>query len=80
MNPLKNFRWWRRWRGGRWARVTGWLWGVRWVRIPRACVERPDEDYYIGVDLAKDDSDTTVMYEHPLGKPSRHWPSSRERE
>ena len=29
---LSQFRWYRRWRGGYWARVTGWLWGTRWVQ------------------------------------------------
>lgn len=38
-------RWWRRLRGGRWARVTGWFWGQRWVRVSDACVERVDEDW-----------------------------------
>ena len=42
---LGNFKWYRRLRGGRWAKVTGWLWGKRWVRVPQECVERVDEDW-----------------------------------
>lgn len=29
---LSHFRWWRRWRRGCWYQVTGFMWGVRWVR------------------------------------------------
>lgn len=42
---LSYFRWWRWLRGGRWARVTGWLWGKRWVQIPQECVEPHDEHH-----------------------------------
>lgn len=35
----------RRLRGGKWARVTGWLWGHRWVRVPCECKEQTLEDY-----------------------------------
>lgn len=38
-------RWWRRLRGGRWAQVTGHLWGKRWVRVTDECVERCEEDW-----------------------------------
>lgn len=41
---LSNFRWYRRWRGGKWAKVTGWLWGKRWVYCPQS-VEQVDENY-----------------------------------
>lgn len=39
------FRWYRKFRGGRWARVTGWFFGKRWVRVPDDCRERVDEDW-----------------------------------
>jgi hypothetical protein len=42
---LSRFKCYRRWRGGRWARITGWFWGKRWVRVPNECVETIDEDY-----------------------------------
>ena len=41
---LSNFRWYRRWRGGKWAKVTGYLSGQRWVHCP-ASVEQVDENY-----------------------------------
>lgn len=40
MNILANFFWYRRWRGGHWARVTGFFWGKRWIRVHKSCVER----------------------------------------
>lgn len=42
---FSHFQWWRRLRGGRWAKVTGWLWGFRWIRVGPECVERVDESY-----------------------------------
>lgn len=42
---IANFKWWRRYRGGRWARVTGLLWGLRWVRMPDSSIEPCEEDY-----------------------------------
>jgi len=45
MTMLANFQWYRRLRGGRWARVCGWFWGKRWVWVPHECVERVDEDW-----------------------------------
>jgi hypothetical protein len=42
---LSRFRRYRRWRGGKWARVTGMFWGQNWVRVTNECVERVDEDY-----------------------------------
>jgi hypothetical protein len=45
MNPLANFKWYRRMRGGRWATVCGMVWGRRWIRLPDACVERAEEDW-----------------------------------
>lgn len=42
---ISRFKCYRRWRGGRWARVTGLLWGRNWVRVSDACVERVDENY-----------------------------------
>lgn len=38
---LGHWRWYRRWRGGRWARVTGYVWGYRWVRLPPQAVIPP---------------------------------------
>jgi len=40
-----RFQWYRRWRGGRWAQVTGMFWGKNWVRVPRECVERVEEEW-----------------------------------
>ncbi len=42
---MGRFAWWRRLRGGRWGRVTGYFGGRRWVRVPDTCVERIEEDY-----------------------------------
>ena len=42
---MGNFRWYRRLRGGRWARVTGLMFGMRWIRVPPECVERCEEDW-----------------------------------
>ena len=38
--PLSYLRWYRRWRGGRWARTS-----KNWLRVSDACVERIDEDW-----------------------------------
>lgn len=35
---LGNLIWYRKWRGGKWGRVTGWLWGKRWVKLSREAV------------------------------------------
>ena len=40
-----DWRIYRRLIGGRWATVTGFLWGRRWVRVPDECVERIEEDW-----------------------------------
>jgi hypothetical protein len=42
---IQNFQFYRKLRGGRWARVTGFLWGFRWIRVTSECVERIDEEY-----------------------------------
>ncbi len=42
---LARFSRWRRARGGRWATVTGFLYGRRWICVGPLCVERVDEDY-----------------------------------
>lgn len=46
---LKNFKWYRRWYGSRWARVMGWysgtLVGQRWVYVPYARDELVEEIY-----------------------------------
>lgn len=34
MNFWVNFKRYRRWRGGKWALITGLLWGMNWVRFP----------------------------------------------
>jgi hypothetical protein len=31
--------------GGRWAQVTGFCYGKRWVRVPRHCEDEVDEDW-----------------------------------
>lgn len=35
----------RKLRGGEWARITGWLWGQRWVRVGCECKESVEENY-----------------------------------
>lgn len=30
---LARLQWYRRWRGGKWGRVTGFLWGTNWIRV-----------------------------------------------
>lgn len=40
---LKHFYWYRRLRGGAWARVTGYVWGYRWVRLPPGQENHADE-------------------------------------
>lgn len=42
---MNSFQWYRKWRGGRWAKVTGYFFRYRWVRVPDECVERVDEDW-----------------------------------
>ncbi len=42
---LRNYRWYRRLIGGRWAQVSGLLWNKRWVHISDECVETADEDW-----------------------------------
>lgn len=42
---LSSFRWYRKLRGGRWAQVTGYMWGKRWIQVSDECVERVDEDW-----------------------------------
>jgi hypothetical protein len=39
-------RWYRKLRGGRWAQVTGFFFGKRWVKVPDECIQIADyEDY-----------------------------------
>jgi len=45
---LSNFQWWRRLCGGKWARVTGYLWGQRWVSVPYGEQQPCDENWYRG--------------------------------
>jgi len=40
---MSYFQWWRRLRGGRWAKVTGLIFGYRWIRVNPECVEHVDE-------------------------------------
>jgi hypothetical protein len=42
---LARFRWYRRRRGGKWARTTGFFW-PHWIRVPDECVERVDEHWF----------------------------------
>ena len=42
---LARFQWWRRLRGGRWARCTGLVWGLNWIRVTDACAEAVEEDW-----------------------------------
>lgn len=42
---MSRFRWYRRLRGGLWARVPGRLWGWRWVRLHPPSAQHADEDY-----------------------------------
>jgi hypothetical protein len=42
---LARFQWYRRWRGGKWALVTGMLWGRNWYRCPAESLGRFEEDY-----------------------------------
>ena len=43
---LSRFKWWRRWRGGKWALVGRMLLrSKKWIKVPDECVERVDEDY-----------------------------------
>ena len=42
---ISDIRAYRKLRGGRWGKVTGYMWGWRWVRVTDECVERVDEDY-----------------------------------
>lgn len=42
---MSSFRWWRRLRGGKWAKVTGLMWGHRWILVPDSCRERIDEHW-----------------------------------
>ena len=43
MSLLSSFQWYRRMRGGRWAKVTGYFWGQRWIRLGPECRERGTE-------------------------------------
>lgn len=42
---MNRWRWYRRLRGGRWGRVSGYLWGHRWIHVGPECVERVDETW-----------------------------------
>lgn len=42
---MSDFHWYRKLRGDRWAKVTGYFYGKRWVRVTDSCVEWVDEDW-----------------------------------
>jgi DNA-binding PadR family transcriptional regulator len=42
---LARYKWYRRWRGGKWARTAGFFW-PHWIRVPDECVERVDEYWF----------------------------------
>lgn len=42
---LRLFKWYRRWCGGRWARVSRLHFGEKWIKVSDECVERCEEDY-----------------------------------
>lgn len=52
---LSSFQWYRKMRGGRWAKVTGLMWGKRWVHLSPECVERDDENWEKGSSLREQD-------------------------
>jgi hypothetical protein len=45
MMIFNHFQWYRRWRMGKWARVTGLMWGLRWVRLPEWSHGQAEEDW-----------------------------------
>jgi DNA-binding PadR family transcriptional regulator len=42
---LARFQWYRRWRGGKWTLTAGFFW-PHWIRVPKECVERVDEEWF----------------------------------
>lgn len=42
---LNHFKWYRRLRGGRWATVTGFMWGKRWIKLSPQSFVGPNVDY-----------------------------------
>lgn len=48
MTFLNRFQWFRRYKGGKWAKVSGLIFNTRWVQVPPSCVEPVDEkwDYF----------------------------------
>ncbi len=56
---MNRFRWWRRLRGGRWAAVTGWFWGRRWVRVSPSA--------FTGDAEVEDYNPPTTSHKTPLG-------------
>ena len=45
---ISYFKWYRRWRGGKWAKATdplGLFCQWHWIKVPDSTVERVDEDY-----------------------------------
>jgi len=42
---ISHLKCYRRWRGGRWSKIGGLMWGHNWIRVTQECVERVDEDY-----------------------------------
>lgn len=42
---LENFKWYRKYKRGKWAKVTGFLFGTRWIQIPMWSLEKCDENH-----------------------------------
>ena len=45
---LNNIQWYRRLVGGRWATVTGMVWGRRWITLPATSLDAAEEDWSQG--------------------------------
>lgn len=58
---LSNFQWYRRLRGGRWGRVSGWFWGKSWLRVTDACVEDCEEDWRGNGTMNKDQTTRAIV-------------------
>jgi hypothetical protein len=43
--PLRQYRWYRKALGGRWARVSRFFHGRKWVQVHPECIERCEEYY-----------------------------------
>lgn len=45
ITPLYSLKSYRRFRGGAWATVTGFMWGRRWVRLGPEAAYQAEENY-----------------------------------